>query len=73
MTRARKNYSSDKHMAEACHIYREGTVTHLSILVRTYGVDRKSLRQKVTGQLSIDAQQGHEIYLGPGTFHSAFR
>lgn len=53
-------------MAEACRLYREGTIRNLSVLARTYGVDRKSLRQRVKGQLSIDAQQGHEIYLGPG-------
>ncbi|KAM8736268.1 uncharacterized protein AB9X84_021759 [Acanthopagrus schlegelii] len=29
----------------------------------------KSLRQRAKGQLSIDAQQGHEIYLSPGVEH----
>lgn len=52
-------------MTEA-RLYREGTITNLLVLARIYGVDRKSLRQRVKGQLSIDAHQGHEIYLGPG-------
>ena len=65
MTRTQKNYSSCLRMIEACCLYREGTVRNLSFLAKSYGVDRKSLRQRVKEQLSIDAQQGHAIYLGP--------
>lgn len=37
----------------------------ISKKAKSYGVDRKVLRQRVKEELTIDAEQGHVIYLDP--------
>lgn len=67
MAKVRRNYSSCPRMLEACRLYREGTVSNLSTLSKKFGVDRKSLRQRVKNDIRVEAHQGHETYLSTET------
>lgn len=62
MSTKRKNYRTCPRMIEACRLYREGKIKNLSVLAKQYGVDRKSLRERVNAKIRDEAQQGRQTF-----------
>lgn len=50
-------------MLEACRLYNEGTIKNLSLLAQQFGVDRKSLRERVKAKVKVEAHQGNQTTL----------
>lgn len=59
----KKNYSDCPKMIEACRLYHEGTIRNLCQLSRQFGVDRKSLRERLKDRVKVQAHQGRATFL----------